>query len=396
MFKSVTPFLVLLLSLTFQLSLHASDKSPINPVGNLTMKQVLSLVRVQNIEVKRAIKDSQRERSLVQQASVYQNPEIELKTDSVETTAKISSIIVRGGKRKLQIKAAKQQKKVAELVDLAVLSRVKTRSKQLAVNVLKQQRLLFLEKERLNSRNHFFEEVKLKVQKGRLNSVEEKRARILVSQQLINIKKRERELVNAKNTLSLMWGFSEATFEVLEDPFFKLSPLKDRRFFKEKLSLNSDLRIRKNRIDSAEIDMEIEKSIKSQNILVSGGLKHEGDSNSLVVSAGIPIAVFNKNEGAIEASKQSFNLKKLDYEHSFLEAQKSLEQQYSNLEILVEEIEGLDKYIIPQVIEVFEAVEDGYLKGKYTYLDVLDSQNSLFEFKESYIETVADYHRTYY
>ena len=46
----------------------------------------------------------------------------------------------------------------------------------------------------------------------------------------------------------------------------------------------------------------------------------------------------------------------------------------------------------PEAVQAFEAAQEGYRQGKFSYLMVLDAQRTLFELKQQYIDTLADYH----
>ena len=40
----------------------------------------------------------------------------------------------------------------------------------------------------------------------------------------------------------------------------------------------------------------------------------------------------------------------------------------------------------------FELAKEGYQRGKFPYLDMLDSQRTLFEVRDKYIQAVLQYH----
>ncbi len=48
--------------------------------------------------------------------------------------------------------------------------------------------------------------------------------------------------------------------------------------------------------------------------------------------------------------------------------------------------------MLPAAYQVFERMREGYRRGKFGYLEVLDAQKSLFEAKMEYIDTQATYH----
>jgi cobalt-zinc-cadmium efflux system outer membrane protein len=53
----------------------------------------------------------------------------------------------------------------------------------------------------------------------------------------------------------------------------------------------------------------------------------------------------------------------------------------------------LREQILPAAEESFEAVNLGYRSGKFGFLEVLDTQRTLFEVRGQYVEALAAYHR---
>jgi cobalt-zinc-cadmium efflux system outer membrane protein len=48
--------------------------------------------------------------------------------------------------------------------------------------------------------------------------------------------------------------------------------------------------------------------------------------------------------------------------------------------------------VIPAMEEAFYAAQEGYSQGKFSFLDVLDAQRSLFSTKNSALDAMLDYH----
>ena len=48
---------------------------------------------------------------------------------------------------------------------------------------------------------------------------------------------------------------------------------------------------------------------------------------------------------------------------------------------------------MPGARRVLEATSEGYRQGKFSLLDVLDAQRTLFEARGQYIEALATYHK---
>ena len=48
--------------------------------------------------------------------------------------------------------------------------------------------------------------------------------------------------------------------------------------------------------------------------------------------------------------------------------------------------------MIPAAQKSFAGINEGYRFGKFGFLDVLDSQRTLFQIKKQYLDALADYH----
>jgi cobalt-zinc-cadmium efflux system outer membrane protein len=62
------------------------------------------------------------------------------------------------------------------------------------------------------------------------------------------------------------------------------------------------------------------------------------------------------------------------------------------LEVLASEIDILKNDIIPEAQAAYTTISEGYLNGRFTYLDVVDAQRMWFESREQYIGALKDYH----
>jgi len=70
-----------------------------------------------------------------------------------------------------------------------------------------------------------------------------------------------------------------------------------------------------------------------------------------------------------------------------------LTELYHQKELIRENLVSLKTSIIPDSQDVYQSVRKGYLKGRYSYLDLFDAQDSLFELRQNYAEAVADFYR---
>ena len=64
---------------------------------------------------------------------------------------------------------------------------------------------------------------------------------------------------------------------------------------------------------------------------------------------------------------------------------------YSDIIIIDKEIEALQSIIIPEAEKAYQIIKEGYLRGKFNYLDVADAQRTLYDAEENYWRAMADF-----
>jgi cobalt-zinc-cadmium efflux system outer membrane protein len=69
-----------------------------------------------------------------------------------------------------------------------------------------------------------------------------------------------------------------------------------------------------------------------------------------------------------------------------------LTDAYEGLVSAYDEAIVLRDVMVPAAETTFEGTSDGFVRGRYGYLEVLDVQRTLFELKSQYVEALAAYH----
>jgi cobalt-zinc-cadmium efflux system outer membrane protein len=112
-----------------------------------------------------------------------------------------------------------------------------------------------------------------------------------------------------------------------------------------------------------------------------------------VFSFSLPLPVVNRNQGAILEAQ--YRLAKAEEERraAVVRVRTALAAAYATLTTAFAEATTLREESIPGARRVFEATSEGYRQGKFSLLDVLDAQRTLFEAKGQYIEALATYHK---
>ncbi|RUL89495.1 TolC family protein [Tautonia sociabilis] len=116
------------------------------------------------------------------------------------------------------------------------------------------------------------------------------------------------------------------------------------------------------------------------------------NGRALTVGLAVPIPVLNANRGNIEAARHGVKLmeekmREAGYVHGM-----ELEKASQRMQSAYNQANTLKKRVIPAAQKSFGLAREGYVAGRFLYLDVLDTQRGLFDAKQQYIETLRDYH----
>lgn len=358
----------------------------------LDIKTLEQLVIDHNPKLTAGLKQIDSQVGLLEQSKKFSNPNIEFEMGSgtePETVGMVSQSIPFGGKRKKKI----------HLKDLAV------KKAQLEFDILKQTILmeafasftgiLHLQKRQVFQRDQvlvsedLLDAVSRKVEVGKLSPAEKSRARIQLYQERLKLRDVESALKTAWRSLAILWGDDTSTYINAEGELNTISPIPTFE------SLDAVLQIQ-----LAKIKVEIQQAILLQekieaipDIELGIGVKQGNNSgNTYKFGLAIPFPIFNRNKGNIASAGSKLEIARFE----LYEVEKSIQSTLSNLitelEVLESEIVTRAHDIIPEAQSAYITISEGYLNGRFTYLDVVDAKRMWFESREQYIGALKDYH----
>lgn len=118
----------------------------------------------------------------------------------------------------------------------------------------------------------------------------------------------------------------------------------------------------------------------------------EDDSDALAFGVGIPLPLFDRNRGNIGAAQQERGRATATQAATRLMLQSELATTHTAWTAAHRRVEGLRQQVIPNLEAAFAGAQEGYRQGKFSFLDMLDSQRLLFDARGSLLEALSDYH----
>ena len=136
------------------------------------------------------------------------------------------------------------------------------------------------------------------------------------------------------------------------------------------------------------------KSLTIPNVTIGVGVRRivESDDNVLVAGVSFPLQLFDDNSIHVEKSYIDKKIRFQIQEQKKLELLQELYLHYSKANENKLILSALGNKLIPQADEALKIFVEGYKSGRYTLIDVLDSQNKITELEVDFSKASSEYY----
>jgi cobalt-zinc-cadmium efflux system outer membrane protein len=142
-----------------------------------------------------------------------------------------------------------------------------------------------------------------------------------------------------------------------------------------------------------------ERAKRMPDITVSAGMKRITVSgirgNQAVVGITIPLPLFDTNKGAILEAFHKAEKASADLDSERARWRLDVTQAYADLESSAQEARRLKDEVLPAARDSLDAMSRGFELGKFSFLDVLDTQRTLFQVWSQHLRALTDAHQAY-
>lgn len=374
--------------------------------AELSLRDALALTLKANPELAAFSQEVRATEAALLQAGAWPNPILQIGADNLSNARKaeagdrthslqIGQLIELGGKRAARMRLAETGRDLAnrdyEAKRVAVLAQVAQRF----VDVLAAQQRETLTEEILGLARQVADAAARRVQAGKVSPVEETKARLALASTEVELEQAKRELVSARKSLGALWGSPNPRFRSAIGDLAQRVPLPAYEQLADRMRNNPELARWTTEIARRQAGVEAERAKAVPDIALSAGVSRFShfDDHAYTVGIAIPLPVFDRNRGGIlEASRR---LDKADDERRAAEVRLDTElaHAYQRLAAVDKEIQILRTVLLPGAQSAFDAATKGYGLGKFSFLDVLDAQRTLFQSRSQYLRALADYQR---
>ncbi len=316
--------------------------------------------------------------------------------ESAEYTFSVSQTFELGGKRSKRKEAALLREKVAEWNLAGRRLAIEQITIRAFYTALAMESRLTLAIKQVELAGKVVKKAEHRVNAGRAHKLEVSKAQLELADVELDAENMKQALVAAKTTLAALWQGSASDIGILKGNSEEIMPPISiteitARLKKHPVILQAEAEIRQQQ--AAE---NMEQSMRIPNVDVGAGIRllEENGDQAFVFGLSIPLPFADRNQGNREAA----HIRTLQAEDQLTATQLELYQTLLDKSIEVQmayiQVVKLKKNQLPIAETAFKQATDGYEKGLFGSLDLLDAMRGLFEQEKRYINALLNYQQS--
>lgn len=394
-------------------SFHASSADTVESGSAEAVKQqetinlrdalVLALMRNPGLEA--FSHDMRATEARVLQSSLRPNPEIVLEvdsfdrdgegSDSAESALVLGQTIELGGKRRGRTRVAEAENELASWNYKSKRLDVFTKTTHRFIEMIAAQRRLELATLTVALAKQTSDTVGERVAAGKEPRVQARKGVAELEMARLDMLDAESTLVVSRKALATMWGAEQPHFQNAVGDFDSiLDVLPSIKTLRLRLSSNPDLARGNAELKLQQAALALARANRVPDLEATIGLQQfaEDETDALAFGIGLPLPLFDRNQGGITAAMHE--LAKTQAERRGVETELAAElvEVHARLTSSHRRVMTLRSRVVPAMKAAFDAAHEGYGRGKFGFLDVLDAQRGLIAVRGNLLTAQSDYH----
>ena len=372
----------------------------------LTIKEAAAKALLHNPTLSAFSLDKRVKEAQTLQAGLRPNPHLEIGVDDAagsgeftgfdhsEITVQLGQLIELGGKRAARVNASRLSEKLADWDYDGRRLDVLTEVNKTFIEVLKAQHKVSLSEDLIKLGKQFYDAVSERVKTGKVAPIQKIKAGVVLSTFKLETKKTKMMLEQYRRKLSSTWGSTEPAFLSVVGNLFEVSPLPPIEMLNQKILETPYLKRWETVEDKRKAILELEQSKRTPDITLKGGYRRleQTSDNAITFGISVPLKFFDRNQGAISEAQNNLAKTKEERRAAEIILKKNFLEAHQSLVFAHSQASTLHSETIPAAQKSFDGINEGYRFGKFGFLDVLDSQRTLFQTQKQYLDALADYH----
>jgi cobalt-zinc-cadmium efflux system outer membrane protein len=162
------------------------------------------------------------------------------------------------------------------------------------------------------------------------------------------------------------------------------------------LAMRPDIRAKRYTFSQRQSDLKLAKAYRIPDVTIGAGYAIQGaqgpdNPGQVALNAGIPLPLFNRNQGGIHQAEVSLQAAEADLDKTVNRVENEVEVAYFNLLQSRRLVEAYFGEVLEDARSTFSIVERAYERGGATILDLLDAARTSRTIQQNYIEALFNY-----
>lgn len=164
------------------------------------------------------------------------------------------------------------------------------------------------------------------------------------------------------------------------------------------LESRPDVRMKRFALSQREADLRLAKAYRIPDVTVGAGYAIQGprgpdNSNQIGISLGLPLPLFNRNQGGIMQAEAAMQSAQADLSKTLNLVENQVDVAYRNVVHSRRLVEAYLSGVLDDARSTLTIVERAYERGGATLVDLLDAARSSWTIQENFIEALFAYQR---
>lgn len=368
----------------------------------ITLEEARRLALAGNLELSGRALEVAAANGAARQARAWPNPEIGVEVEDFGgdrprwseslTTWSVSQRVELPMARRARIASARSERRVVgldyERAKLDLLAEVDLRF----ATLLAEQARLEVAQEIERTADSLLVAVSSLVSAGEASPIEENRARADRSRAVVGVRRAESSLMRARVELTSLWG-RPLSSACRAEGMLEIDPVLPEETAVESLGIGTpDLERWDAAVAQSEADLRMQRWLRLPDVTVGGGLRRLNGprEQTWTALAALEFPLWDRRGGAVS-------------EAAARDAQAHVGRQTERLRLMAERRVARDalagsrdvvhiyrEFTRPEVRRAYEAVSEGYRRGKFPLIDLLDARRTLAETELGYVDALLE------
>ncbi|AXA94145.1 TolC family protein [Massilia sp. YMA4] len=367
----------------------------------LTLEQAVAMALATSPQLRASAQDIAIAEGARLQAGTMPNPTLSYDREGIQRgnrtqTTLFSQPIELGGKRAARIALAEQDQTLARIrldVDRAEL---RADVVDAYLNALTAQERRDLVEQSVQVADKAASAAARRVAAGKISPVEETRSSVAAATAKLELAQASTALALARRHLAALWGSTDTLRRPLVTPDMHLSDIPPLERLQDRLQASPQMRRARTQVTREQAQVRLERAQRIPDVtLTVGRQKEDQAARSLtVVGISVPLPLFDRNQGNLLSAMRRADKAQAELDVERVRLTQALADAHHRAVLAQQQLTTLKVEILPAAQGAFDAAVTGFELGKFSFLDVLDAQRTLFQAREQYLGALAERYRS--